>query len=197
MYVLEQSWALVLLAFAIGAARAILLEGPQAFHPTDALLHRRSPVLLVLALMVSEFTLLPGRSALWLEIGLWLSFAYMCGCYAGYIFHRARRPMGQAPRTGDRRRAPSGARRPPSLFSPDEDDDLVLIEGMDLKTRTRLRALGICRLYQIAGWSPRHAGWIDEEFQDLGDNVSAQWIAQATDLLARHGVLQANDREVA
>lgn len=190
IHVLSFFWAPTVLAFAIGLSRGTWLHGPQPFHPVSAMRHRIVPMLMVLGAMASTFSIVGGRLALWLDIGLLLSASYIVGCYAGYAVSRW---SGRRDATSDAA-ATTPAR--PSRAAAGEMDELGQMLSMDSVTRVRLRLLGIRRLDQVAGWTEAQARWIDAEFADLGANVSRAWLAEAREKLAQAST-RSSEREVA
>jgi predicted flap endonuclease-1-like 5' DNA nuclease len=191
--VLSFYWVFAALALAIGVIRAVWINAPLAFHPLQAMRHRTYPVLMVLAAMASTFSIVGGRPALWLELGLMVSGSYIVGCYLGFAVSQV---------AG--RRFAFVERSPVADFSKQQGsiqeqggDELSCLETMDDATRNRLRLLGISRLDQIVRWSEGQARWIDAEFADLGDGISRRWMAEAFERMAPEQTPSKIVREVA
>lgn len=193
MQVLSFYWVFAALALGIGVIRAIWINAPLAFHPLQGMRHRTYPVLMVLAAMASTFSIVGGRPALWLELGLLVSGSYIAGCYLGFAVSQAggRRPaFVERPQVGDFPKQQDSAQEQGA-------DELSGLETMDDLTRARLRLLGISRLDQIARWSEGQALWIDAEFADLGDGISRRWMAEAARRMAPEQAPPKIVREVA
>lgn len=62
-------------------------------------------------------------------------------------------------------------------------DDLKQIKGVGPKLEKLLHSLGVYHFDQIAGWTPAHVAWMDENLEGFKGRVSRDdWIGQAKDL---------------
>ena len=79
--------------------------------------------------------------------------------------------------------------RPPALPGPrgGSADDLRLIRGIGPQNTTRLNALGIYHLDQIAAWTPAEARWVGAYLAFPGRIEREDWIGQARTLTSGDG----------
>lgn len=75
--------------------------------------------------------------------------------------------------------------RPPALPGPRSTggDDLRRIRGIGPQNATRLNALGVYHLDQIAAWTPAEARWVGAYLSFPGRIEREDWIGQATALM--------------
>lgn len=88
--------------------------------------------------------------------------------------------IAAADRVGERPPALPGARS-------GNADDLRRIRGIGPQNATRLNALGIYHLDQIANWTPAEARWIGVYLAFPGRIEREDWMGQARSLLASNG----------
>lgn len=79
--------------------------------------------------------------------------------------------------------------RPPALPGPRAGtlDDLRRIRGIGPQNTTRLNALGIYHLDQIAAWTPAEARWVGAYLGFAGRIEREDWIGQAKALVSARG----------
>lgn len=79
--------------------------------------------------------------------------------------------------------------RPPALPGPrsGKADDLRRIRGIGPQNATRLNALGIYHLDQIAAWTPSEARWVGAYLAFPGRIEREDWMGQAGVLLSAEG----------
>lgn len=73
---------------------------------------------------------------------------------------------------------------PPKVSRPSgEIDDLTQIGGIGPRIEEVLHELGIWSFEQIAGWSPEHAAWVEQQLSFHGRVSRENWIDQAKELV--------------